>query len=178
MVSMTVLFWMFVILFAVIGAMRGWAKEILVSFSVVLGLFFLELLSAYVPAFAPDSSMSPTTRFWIETLVIGVLVFFGYKTPNLRMLAGERFARQRIADSLLGFFIGALNGYLIVGTLWYFMDAAGYPFQPFIVPPNPEDPMGQAAIALLNHMPPVYLVPPWIYFAVALAFIFVVVVLL
>ena len=31
MVSLVVVFWMYVILFAIIGAMRGWARELLVS---------------------------------------------------------------------------------------------------------------------------------------------------
>jgi hypothetical protein len=56
------------------------------------------------------------------------------------------------------------------------MAEAGYPFQPYFIPPDANTAMGQAAINLLQHMPPVYLVPPWIYFAVAVAFLFVVVV--
>ncbi len=36
MVSLIVIFWMYVILFAIIGGMRGWAKELLVTFSVIL----------------------------------------------------------------------------------------------------------------------------------------------
>jgi hypothetical protein len=56
------------------------------------------------------------------------------------------------------------------------MAEAGYPFQPYFVPPDPNSAMGQAALNLLDKMPPVFLVPPWIYFAVAVAFLFVVVV--
>ena len=37
MMSLAIVFWMYVILFAIIGGMRGWAKEILVSFSVTTG---------------------------------------------------------------------------------------------------------------------------------------------
>ena len=35
MMSIVYLFWMFVILFAIVGWMRGWAKELLVAFSVI-----------------------------------------------------------------------------------------------------------------------------------------------
>ena len=38
MMSIVYIFWMYVILFAVIGAMRGWAKELLVAFSVITAL--------------------------------------------------------------------------------------------------------------------------------------------
>jgi hypothetical protein len=176
MVSLTVLFWLFVILFAIIGAMRGWAKEILVTFSVILGIFIIVLMETYLPLMSPDSAISQSTRFWIEAAIIGVLVFFGYQTPNLRALAGPRFARERVQDVLLGLILGAVNGYLIVGSLWYYMSAAGYPFEPYFVAPNPNTEMGQAALNLIQRMPPVYLVPPWVYFAVAVAFLFVVVV--
>jgi hypothetical protein len=176
MVSMTVLFWLFVVLFAIIGAMRGWAKEILVTFSVLLAIFIIVLMETYLPILSPDSSLSQTSRFWIKTAVIAMLVFFGYQTPNLRALAGPRFARDRVQDILLGLILGAVNGYLIVGSIWFYMAEAGYPFEPYFIPPNPNTAMGEAAINLLERMPPVYLVPPWIYFAVAVAFLFVVVV--
>jgi uncharacterized membrane protein required for colicin V production len=176
MVSLTVLFWLFVTLFAIIGAMRGWAKEILVTFSVLLAIFIIVLMQTYLPLLSPDSGIGQSSRFWIQTGIIGLLVFFGYQTPNLRALAGPRFARERVQDMLLGFILGAVNGYLIVGSIWYYMAEAGYPFQPYFIPPDANTAMGQAAINLLQHMPPVYLVPPWIYFAVAVAFLFVVVV--
>jgi hypothetical protein len=176
MVSLTVLFWLFLILFAIIGAMRGWAKEILVTFSVLLAIFIIVLMETYLPLMSPDSEISQSSRFWIQTATIGMLVFFGYQTPNLRALAGPRFARDRVQDVLLGLILGAVNGYLIVGSIWFYMAAAGYPFQPFFIPPDANTAMGQAALNLLEKMPPVFLVPPWIYFAVAVAFLFVVVV--
>jgi uncharacterized membrane protein required for colicin V production len=173
MVSLTVLFWLFVILFAIIGAMRGWAKEMLVTFSVLLAVFIIVLMETYLPLLSPDSGISQSTRFWIQTGIIAMLVFFGYQTPNLRAIAGPRFARDRVQDILLGLILGAINGYLIVGSIWFFMAKAGYPFQPYFIPPDPNTAMGQAALNLLDKMPPVYLVPPWIYFAVAVAFLLV-----
>ena len=49
MMSLTFVFWMYVILFSIIGGMRGWAKEMLVTFSVILALTFSTLLEHYVP---------------------------------------------------------------------------------------------------------------------------------
>lgn len=176
MVSLPVLFWMFVILFAIIGTTRGWAKEILVTFSTILGLFIVNLLVTYLPLLKPDSGISSTTRFWVEGLIIGGLAFFGYQTPNIRVLAGPRFARERLQDTLLGLIIGALNGYLIVGSIWYLMDQMGYPLQPYFLPPEAGSPMGELAKSMVSKMVPAFLGPPWIYFAVAIAFFFVVVV--
>ena len=49
MMSIVYVFWMYVILFAVIGAMRGWAKELLVSFSVILALTTNHVLTPLYP---------------------------------------------------------------------------------------------------------------------------------
>jgi uncharacterized membrane protein required for colicin V production len=174
-VSLIVFFWTFVFFFAIIGATRGWAKELMVTFSVILALFIITLLEAYVPPLQPSSGLSDSFRFWIRFIIVSLAVFFGYQTPNIRALAGARFARERLQDTLLGLILGAINGFLVIGTLWFYMHAAGYPFQPYFQPPDNSD-LGQAASNLIDNLPPTFLEPPWIYFAVAVAFLFVVVV--
>ena len=42
MMSLTFVFWLFVVLFAMIGAMRGWARELIVTFAVIQDLAQLE----------------------------------------------------------------------------------------------------------------------------------------
>src|SRR3990172_9163799 len=121
MVSLYALFWIFVTIFAIIGAVRGWAKEVLVTFSSILAIFIIILFTTYIPFMKPDSGMSASTRFYIQLFVISMMVIFGYLTPKVRGVLGDRLARQRFADILLGLVIGALNGYLIVGTIWYYM---------------------------------------------------------
>jgi uncharacterized membrane protein required for colicin V production len=177
MVSLNVLFWMLVILFAVIGAMRGWAKELMVTFSVILALFIITVLENFVPMIRNAIAASgPSMQFWIRATIVILLSFFGYQTPNIRALAGARFARERLQDTLLGFLIGAFNGYLIVGTIWWFMHNAGYPFPNIVYPPAPNTPLAVVIDRMIGWMPPDWLVPPWIYFAVGVAFLFVIVV--
>ena len=53
MIGLNAIFWMFVILFGIIGAMRGWAKELLVTFSVILAMFILTVLENFVPVIGP-----------------------------------------------------------------------------------------------------------------------------
>lgn len=173
MISLTFAFWMLVLLFGVIGMMRGWAKELLVVFSVILALSFNTLLKRYVPVVnaLPDDGQA---IFWIRTIIVVVLVFFGYQTVALPRFA-TKAAREKLQDSLLGFVLGALNGYLVIGTLWFYLDQALYPF-PYIEAPKATTEMGLAALNLLQTMPPRLLGEPAIYFAVILAFIFVLVV--
>jgi len=47
MISIVVVFYIFIALFALIGGLRGWAKELLVAFSVVLTLFMVLVLESY-----------------------------------------------------------------------------------------------------------------------------------
>lgn len=177
MVSLTVVFWMYVILFAIIGAMRGWAKELMVTFSVVLSLFLITVLETYVGVVRNTIVLQGgRPLFWFRVTTVILLAFFGYQTPNLRAIAGARFARERLQDTLLGFIIGGLNGYLVVGTVWWYLHAANYPFSNIIAPPVPNTPMGEAALRIIGLLPPDWLAIPWIYFAVGLAFLFVIIV--
>lgn len=174
MMSLTVVFWMYVILFAIIGGMRGWAKEILVSFSVILALTFTTLLSNYVP-FIRDvlQKDSKALFFWLRTIILLLLVFFGYQTPNIQRLSAK-MTREKLEHIILGTVIGAINGYLIAGTIWYYMADAGYPFTQLITAPTGD--IAKMAETMLQYMPPKLLGIPGIYFAVVIAFIFVIVV--
>ena len=103
-----------------------------------------------------------------------VLVFFGYQTTNIPRFAAK-MTREKLEHILLGTVIGALNGFLIAGSIWFFLDQAKYPFA-IIAAPDPTTPIGQMAATLLQYMPPRLLGIPGIYFAVVIAFIFVIVV--
>jgi hypothetical protein len=174
MVSLVFVFWMYVVLFAIIGGMRGWAKEMLVSFSVILALTFTTLLSNYVP-FIRDTLAkdSKPLYFWVRTIILGLLVFFGYQSPNIPRFAAK-MTREKLQDIILGVVIGALNGYLIAGTIWFYMADAGYPFGNTVLPPSGN--LAAITDTMLHYMPPKLLGIPGIYFAVVIAFMFVIVV--
>ena len=69
MISLVALFGMFVVLFAIIGAMRGWAKELLVTSAIVLGLFLNAILETYVEPFRTALATQPgSAQFVIRML--------------------------------------------------------------------------------------------------------------
>ena len=173
MISIIYVFWMYVILFAVIGLLRGWAKELLVSFSVVVAMTLNFLLRHFAPIVStlPDAEVS---LFWIREIVLLTLVYFGYQTviSVARLQAGAR--RERLADSLFGFVLGGFNGYLVAGSTWFYLDAANYPFRNLFIQP-PAEVLAQID-TMMKVMPPFVLGEPAIYFASVIVLIFILVV--
>jgi len=173
MMSIVYVFWMYVVLFAVIGAMRGWAKELLVSFSVILALTTNHVLRRYIPIVS-NLAEDSTSLFWIRTMIVLTLVYFGYQTVVSIPRLAARAARERLQDTLFGIFMGAINGYLISGTLLYYLYLAKFPFANVVSAPQ-GDILTQVQ-TMMNWMPPHLLGEPGVYFAVLICFIFVIVV--
>jgi hypothetical protein len=179
MMSLAAVFWMYVIFFGVVGGARGWAKEILVIFAMILALFVDTLLKTYVPGFdVALSSQGALARFVIRAVFFMVLAFFGYESPHLSSVIAARARREKFQDIMLGAVLGALNGYLIFGTLWYYMHEAGYPVPQVLSPVDPRvtDAVTTDLSAYIRYLPPQLIGVPYIYFAVALAFVFVIIV--
>ncbi len=174
MMSIVYVFWMYVILFAVVGVMRGWAKELLVSFSVILALSLNHVLRKYIPL-AQNLAETDASLFWVRTIILLVLVYFGYQTVVSIPHLAARAARERLQDSMFGAILGGINGYLISGTILYYMFIADYPFEQIVS--KPTDPAIITTVnQMMQYMPPTLLGEPGIYFAIILAFVFVLVV--
>ena len=174
MVSLVYIFWMYVILFAIIGAMRGWAKELLVSFSVILALALNYLLRKYTPMIK-DIPPTDISFFWIRTWITVALVFFGYQTVATFGALSGKARKEKLQDALFGAVMGAINGYLVIGTLWYYLDDAKYRFSDIFSPPTAD--VTAEIVRMMKWMPPQALGgEPIIYFAVIIAFIFIIVV--
>jgi hypothetical protein len=182
MVSLVFVFWLFVILGAIIGTLRGWAKELLVTVSVILGIFIINVLENFVIFLSSFYEQGgPASVFGTRAAIILLLAFFGYQTPHFRFLT-RGAVREKLQDSILGFFIGCLNGYLIIGSLWFYLDAAGYPFDFILAPTDPRvqsvigDTSFQSTVWFIDHLAPALLSEPILYFLVAGLFTLVVIV--
>ncbi|HAV76109.1 MAG TPA: hypothetical protein DCX53_02020 [Anaerolineae bacterium] len=174
MMSIVYVFWMYIILFGVIGAMRGWAKELLVAFSVILSLALNHVMRKYIPLASGMAETDPSL-FWVRTIILLVLVYFGYQTVVSIPHLASRAARERLQDTLFGAIVGGINGYLVSGSVLYYIHIADYSFQNVIT--KPTDPnLLQTVNQMMLYMPPQLLGEPGIYFAVILAMVFVLVV--
>jgi uncharacterized membrane protein required for colicin V production len=165
---------MYVFLFAVIGWMRGWAKELLVAFSVILALALTHVIRKYIPIAASLPESDPSL-FWVRTIILLVLVYFGYQTVVSIPHLAAKGRTEKLQDTLFGAFLGGLNGYLVAGSVLYYLNVADSSFQNVVI--KPADPVLQAQLnQMMLYMPPQLLGEPGIYFAIILAFVFVLVV--
>ncbi len=178
MVSLIVVFGMFILMFGIIGAMRGWAKELLVTSAVILGLFLNAILENYVPPYRTALFLQPDrTQLIVRGAMIVLLAFFGYQTPALRALQ-PKVRRERIEELLLGLVLGLLNGYLLIGSLWYHLHQVDYlPESDLIIWPPPGMPeLVEQVNTIVAYLPPSLLPIPQLYFAVGVVFVFIIVV--
>jgi hypothetical protein len=146
----------------------------LVSFSVILALALNHVLRRYIPI-AQNLPENDPSLFWVRTIILLVLVFFGYQTVVSIPHLAARAARERLQDTLFGGIMGGINGYLVAGTILYYMYIADYPFRNVISPPT-DPAIINTVNQMMLYMPPQLLGEPGIYFAIILAFIFVLVV--
>jgi uncharacterized membrane protein required for colicin V production len=194
MMDLFALFWISIILFATIGAVRGWSKEVIAMAGLVLSLFaintfghlFVRIVGGVGIGGNEADFMAEMQR---QFLVLGplhlIIAFFSYQAVIL--VRSRITPRETIQERLLGFIFGALNGYLVFGTLWSLLEYKitpdgwirippnfPYAFESIVLRPIIENP-GQEL--LMTHLPIPFLVP-WLPLLVVLIFLFVIVVIL
>lgn len=173
MMSISAVFWMLVLFCGLIGGFRGWAKEMLVLFAMILALFLMFVLERYVPGVQGAlAAQPPGEQVLVRGVLIAMLAFFGYQTPNIPAFSAK-LTRDKLQDWLLGSILGIVNGYFIFGTLWFYIHNAGYPWPDIMIPPPT-----QVTDLMIPYMPPRVFGEPYIFFAVGAAFVFVIIVFL
>lgn len=143
-----------VIAFGLIGIVRGFLKELGVTTVLLIVLFGFdhwgEKISGYVfrglnmarISFAgePKESIAKAS-FYIITIVIATFISYHGET-----LAFQGTPPKGIAGVLLGLVIGLVNGYLVAGTIWFYVDKFDYPFG---LISKPLTPLAQELIKIL-----------------------------
>ena len=172
---MVTVFAMFLLIFGFIGSVRGWAKELLIVISVVLGLAAISLVEDLLGMKNTLFRTNISLQYWFRTLLILVLVFFGYQSPSLPRLQKATEKRGKIQDSLLGFVFGLVSGFFVIGTLWSFASQAQYPNLMKYIGPVPAE-LSDLTTRVMNLLPPVWLdQPTTVFIFIVVAFIFAIV---
>jgi uncharacterized membrane protein required for colicin V production len=131
MIQLAGLMWGMALAFGVIGYNRGLSKEMISLSGIILALFALFQFDPLLRQTLLDD-VPPAQVFLIQTIIFVVIVFFAYQTNALgkRQLGKDSDGRDPLQSKVLGAVVGFLNGYLIWGSIWYFMDINNYPLSP------------------------------------------------
>ena len=145
MIELVALMWTMAIFFAIIGFLRGWNREIISLAGIILGLFALFQFDSLIRG-TLLVNVGRDQQFLVQAGIFVAIVFFAYQTRSfIRGSGGGGGAgRDNLQESVLGAILGFINGYLIWGSLWYFMDINEYPLAPYIIAPGPNSPSQQA----------------------------------
>lgn len=150
-----------IIFFAIIGFLRGFYREFVALAGILLALFILTEFG-WVLDFIFGRT-NATLRFIADAAMLILLTYFSYEQAPTTFVP-SRYRRGRRGEirlpgeegwqtRLLGALIGGFNGYLVVGSLWYFMDQLEYPITSLILMPA----LGSESADFVSRLPLVWL---------------------
>jgi uncharacterized membrane protein required for colicin V production len=120
MINANIVFILFIVIFGMIGTMRGWVREIIVTASLVLALFVLNQFgdkwNGIISGVAPAHSFE---QWLLRAAPLFLITFFGYLGPAVVRSRFEQNTRGKLEQGILAFIIGSLNGYIIFSTMAY-----------------------------------------------------------
>ena len=125
-----ILFLVLIGLFGAIGVVRGYQRELGVTTMLLLALFIIEFFMATtlgdrVTGVLSNAGVSETQIDTIVDLtacvVLLLVTFISYQGLGLVYPGSGR-------NNFLSLLIGLLNGYLLAGSIWWYLQNAGWPF--------------------------------------------------
>ncbi|TKJ31152.1 MAG: hypothetical protein CEE40_02525 [Chloroflexi bacterium B3_Chlor] len=159
--------------FAVVGVVRGYPKELGVTTTILAALLLLTrggqsilgLLDAYLVNYVNSSAIlegqySDLIQSLFYVLVFVLVVVISYHGETLAFDGTPPKGPLGMALNLIS---GLLNGYLISGTMWYYLHIFNYPVQ---VLGLFRPPLTEFAQAYLVPLIPVPLLEPYLLFLV------------
>ena len=193
MINIGTMFWLLVALFAIMGTMRGWTKEVIATSGLILALFFVNQFGSYIMGFVGgtgdavvDTVQVRRQVFYIFSLITWIIAFFSYQGPAIA--GGKVAARLRIRDSFqdkfMGLVVGSINGYLLIGAtlsyLEYLLESVGtWVRLPIGVPyPFPPETVTRMDILPLMNLLPMPILAPYLPILLVVVFLFVIIVMI
>lgn len=141
------------LVFGIVGVIRGFPRELGVTTTTLVAMLALvqfgeALLKLVNRVFkfigTPNGDL---ISFAIYTLFLLFVVFISYHGQTLAF--GGKSPNGPVGV-LLNLGSGLLNGYLIMGTIWYYMDAFKYPFEKMGLY---QPPLSDFAQSLIPYLP-------------------------
>ncbi len=169
MVPIELVWFIVLLIFSLIGVVRGFLRELGVTMVMVIMLFAATFFEGKITQFltkaaaqmAPDEVATLQAGFWV--VVIVVVAFASYHGETLSFKGHAVGGVLGVAVNLI---TGLANGYLITGSIWYYLHRLGYPL--LRISQDSLSPLAQSLVPLL---PPKLLAPYLLYMALLLVFL-------
>ncbi len=170
-----------ILLFGAIGLIRGFLKELGVTTSVCVAMYIisqwlekrgvtdaalnraLEAVPGAFGAFAAEDPRRALLRCFLYTFIMVFMVFISYHGETLTFGGSPP---KGLTGLLFNLLIGLLNGYLIIGTIWYYLDKYNYPTRLLGLYQEPLSPLAQTlrSLLLFNVIPAEFQEPVLVFF--------------
>ncbi len=167
MVPIEVLWIVLVILFGFIGMARGYPRELGVTAMSLIALLALNLLEPRLQSLeaALESAFKVSIRSRPDINAINALLFSAILLLiTFAAYAGQTFyfpgsPKKGRVGSFISFMNGLVNGYLIIGSLWHYLNKFNYGVGAWTLVTLPLTPRAQS---LLPYLPPAVLDLPFL----------------
>ncbi len=186
MISLFWLFWIMIGVFALVGTLRGWSKEVIAMAGLILSLFSIKQFGWTLVRLLGGQNEVITDamrqQFVLLATIHLVIAFFSYQ--GVVLVRNRLSGRERLQERLLGMLVGGVNGYFLVGALWSFLEyqvtaegfirlpqGIAYAFDPNIARPASFTPIEEL---IITHMPLPWL-GPYLPILVVIIFLFVII---
>lgn len=147
-------------IFCLLGAARGYPKELGVTTMALVGIFMLEqfldnIISFFDAQIGPVIGIQiqnrPDSNLWLFVIYAGLFLAIVFASYAGRTFAFEGKPAGGRIGTLLNLGVGLFNGYLINGTLWHYLDKYGYPVQRWGLVRPELTPLAQE---MVQYLPP------------------------
>lgn len=129
-----------ILVFILVTLIRGYTRELGITVLLLLVLFVELYFGKQIESVLRQKvfgqvfrllNVTPSDEFQRFLLVLfytGLLIVVLYIGYEGRSLSFPGAPKKGLEGALIGTFIGALNGWLFTGTLWYYLDKYNYPY--------------------------------------------------
>jgi uncharacterized membrane protein required for colicin V production len=138
-----------IFVFCLIGYLRGFDKELIALSGIILALFTLVQFDGFFANVTSGADNPLRAHFLLQAVVLLIVTFFAYQTPPGQFTKFiNRSRRDVYQNKILGVLTGGFNGYMVFGSLWYFLAEKGYPLTAITAPI-----LGTASADLVDNLP-------------------------
>jgi len=127
-----------ILIMGVVGIVRGFLRELGVTLVLVATLWALSMVLPVLEGVTNSGGLgflgvgpvaeTQSTRTLLCLLFSGLVILAAFVSYEGETLSYEGTAPKGLVGVSLSFLIGAVNGYLLFGTLWWLLNRYGYPF--------------------------------------------------